>query len=193
MPTYQQNKKCEVCSNQIPDDFQTLLCMDCYKKIEKENEEKKQQLIEETVKSPTSAVNPEQVKDWKPVQGILDPNYQTNPEANDKEQVYANLAQFVASGKMLWYTSRGIYNYIKNYSMKKITEHSQFPKFIWRPTIVDVGCGSGVGSNILSQNSDMTWGIDKNQTSIQFAKECLERIKNSIYYSSQLTFDQIDI
>ena len=53
MPTYQQNKKCEICQNQIPDDFQTLLCMDCYKKIEKENEAKKEQLETVTVKEQT--------------------------------------------------------------------------------------------------------------------------------------------
>ena len=117
---YSLNKVCEICSNQIPDDFQTLLCLDCYAKIAKENEAKKAQLAEETAKAPDSAVNPEQVKDWKPVQGILDPNYKTNEQQEDKEQVYANLAQFVASNKMLWYTQRGIYNYIKNYCKKAI-------------------------------------------------------------------------
>jgi 2-polyprenyl-3-methyl-5-hydroxy-6-metoxy-1,4-benzoquinol methylase len=58
---------------------------------------------------------------------------------------------------------------------------------------VDVGCGCGAGANIMSQESDFVWGIDKNEMSIKFAKECFERIKNQIYYSSQVTFDCMDI
>ena len=193
METYKLNKKCEPCGSPIPDDFQTLLCMECYRKIENENEDKKKQAEAEQFSNPASPVHPDQVKDWVPVQGILDPNYQTNPQAEDKEQVYANLAQFVSSGKMLWYTQRGIYNYVKNYCIKKVMAHPQYPKYQWKPKIVDVGCGSGVGANILSQEADMVWGIDKNKSSVQFAKECLERVKNGIYYSSQLTFDQVDI
>ena len=153
------DKKCEVCSSQIPDDFQNLLCIECYSKQTAENEAKKQQLVEEVTKAPDSAVNPEQVKDWKPVQGILDPNYVTNPQMDDKDQILANLAQFIYShdpkkgkkGKLLWYPQRNMYNYIKNYCMKKALSHPQYPKYIWKPTIVDVGCGSGVGANILSQ------------------------------------------
>ena len=133
--------------------------------------------------------------------GIKDPDYKENPEADDKDQILANLAQFIYShepakgrtGKMLWYPQRNMYNFIRNYCMKKIMLHPQYPKYIWKPKIVDVGCGSGVGSNILSQEADFVWGIDKNDFSLEFAKECFTREKNGVYYSSQLTFDEFDI
>lgn len=133
--------------------------------------------------------------------GILDEKYKENPEAEDKDQVLANLAQFIYShdpnkgrtGKLLWYPTRNMYNYIRNYCMNKLREHPQYPKYIWKPNIVDVGCGSGVGSNVLSQEANMVWGIDKNPWSIEFAKEAFTREKNNYYYSTQLTYDVIDI
>ena len=137
--------------------------------------------------------------------GITDPNYKENPEADDKDQVLANLAQFVYThrdkshpkgakhGILLYYPPRNMYNFIKNYCMKQAMSHPQYPKYLWKPKIVDVGCGSGVGSNILSQEADMVWGIDKNEFSIEFAKEAFTREKNGEYYSGQETFDVIDI
>jgi 2-polyprenyl-3-methyl-5-hydroxy-6-metoxy-1,4-benzoquinol methylase len=86
-----------------------------------------------------------------------------------------------------------MYNFIRNYCLSKVTSHSQYPKYIWKPKIVDVGCGSGVGTNVLSQEADFVWGIDKNAWSIEFANEAFRREKNGIYYSSQETFDVIDI
>ena len=86
-----------------------------------------------------------------------------------------------------------MYNYVKNYCMKKAMSHPQYPKYLWKPKIVDVGCGSGVGANIMSQEADFVWGIDKNEMSIEFAQEAFTREKNGEYYSSQLTFDVIDL
>lgn len=77
--------------------------------------------------------------------------------------------------------------------MGKVLAHPQYPKYIWKPDIVDIGCGSGVGANVMSQEANFVWGIDKNGFSIEFAQECFTRNKNGIYYSSQLTFDQVDI
>lgn len=228
-------KKCERCGCGIPDDFQNLLCPDCYGKLEEENEKKKeldkQTMTEQALKNPDSPISTTRVEDVKPVEGIedasvepqdapdstikpelasivpdpkfgiKDPNYRENPEADDKDQILANLAQFIYSheptkgrtGKMLWYPQRNMYQFIRNYCMKKIMAHPQYPKYIWKPKIVDVGCGSGVGSNILSQEADFVWGIDKNEFSLEFAKECFTREKNGIYYSAQLTFDKFDI
>ena len=224
-------KKCEKCGKEIPSDYVNLLCADCYSIIEKEIELKKEQdkknMFESAVKNPDSAVNPEQVETKQPLEpsetpqnapseekvggvgnvipdpkfGIKDPNYRENPEVEDKEQILANLAQFIYSheptkgrtGKMLWHPQRNMYNFIRNYCMKKIMAHPQYPKYIWKPKIVDVGCGSGVGSNVLSQEADFVWGIDKNKFSLEFAKECFTREKNGIYYSSQVTFDEFDI
>lgn len=205
MPTFNENKKCQICQNPIPDDYVNLLCIPCYDKQTSEQELKKKQEEEDRIaqakKNPESAINPNQVQTRQAVQGILDPNYQTNPEADDKDQILANLAQFIYShdpkrgrkGKLLWYPQRNMYNFIKNYCMKRVMAHPQYPKHIWKPSIVDVGCGSGVGSNIMSQEADFVWGIDKNEWSIEFAKEAFERQKNGIYYSGQLTFDVFDI
>src|SRR3990167_5637620 len=179
----------------------------------------------EILKNPTSPTHPENLKDNVPVEtfseavkpsqesilpsledaGIKDETYTQNPEANDKDQILANLAQFIYThrdsdhpkgkkhGVLLYYPQRNMYNYIKNYCIKQATTHPQYPKYVWKPKIVDVGCGSGVGSNILSQEADFVWGIDKNEFSIEFAKEAFTREKNNIYYSSQLTFDVIDV
>lgn len=137
--------------------------------------------------------------------GIQDPAYKENSEQDDKDQVLANLAQFVYThrdkehprgrkhGILLYYPQRNMYNFLKNYMMQRAMSHPQYPKYIWKPKVVDVGCGSGVGSNILSLEADMVWGIDKNDFSLEFAKEAFTREKNGIYYSSQLTFDHFDI
>jgi len=86
-----------------------------------------------------------------------------------------------------------MYQFIKNYMMRRAVEHPQFPKYIWKPNVVDVGCGSGVGSNILSQEANFVWGIDKNEFSIEFAKEAFTREKNKVYYTPQISFDIVDI
>lgn len=137
--------------------------------------------------------------------GISDPNYKENPEADDKDQILANLAQFIYThrdsdhpkgrkqGIMLYYPQRNMYNFIRNYCMRRAVTHPQYPKFLWKPKIVDVGCGSGVGANIMSQEADFVWGIDKNEFSLEFAKECFTREKNGEYYSPQVTFDIFDL
>lgn len=126
------------------------------------------------------------------VNGITDPEYIENSEQEDKNQVATNWNQFLKSGKLLWHDQRNMYTFIKDYSVQKAIGHPQYPKFVWKPNIVDVGCGSGVGSNILSQEAHFVWGIDKNKLSIDFAKEAFTRVKNNIYYSSQVNFDQFD-
>jgi len=203
------NKQCEVCRAEIPEDFTNLLCLDCYDKQVKEIEEKRllqetniipadQGMNREEEKPITNTVDcqpfvaPREISNGYNVNGITDPNYKENPMAPDKEQWEANLTLFIKNDRLLWYPTRKMYTFIKNWCLDGITRHPQYPKFIWKPKIVDVGCGLGVGANVLSQEADFVWGIDKNEKSIKFAKEAFERIKNSIYYSSQLTFDNID-
>ena len=192
-------KKCEVCTRKIPDNFSNALCMECYNKQVKNIEVKKAQEAEERKKmgkeSPNDSKPPE-----KPVKsttgyikhGVTDPKYIENPE-KDLNQWEANIMQFERSGKLLWNETRSMYTYIKNYFMRKVLEHPQYPKFIWKPKVVDVGCGGGVGSNVLSIESDFVWGIDKNEPSIKFAKEAFTREKNGVYYSPQVSFDVVDI
>ena len=221
MSEFKMGKVCQICEAKIPDDFQNLLCLDCYGKIDQHNREAEEERVVEIKKNPDSGINPknlivnEPIKDIQkppeaqkqPIEnfsdnfGITDPNYKENSQQDDKDQILANIAQFVYThdpskgrkGKMLWYPTRNMYTYIKNRCIKYATEHPQYPKAIWKPKIVDVGCGCGVGSNVMSQEADFVWGIDKNEWSIEFAKECFTREKNGIYYNSQLTFDIIDI
>ena len=191
------SKKCERCNVDIPDDFQNLLCVSCYLKTEQEAEEDRKRIKDEEV------VKKEKLEkqfdlDTKPIKPISDleiknPDYKPNPEQEDKEQIYTNLNLFVKHGVLLWHPTRAMYNFIKNWCMTKVLSHPQYPKYIWKPKIVDVGCGSGTGSNILSQEADFVWGIDKNQLSVNFAKEAFTRVKNGIYYSSQISFDHVDI
>lgn len=177
-------KQCDVCGKEIPEDYGNLLCDEHYKLVE---EESKRLTEQEKVEKSKDIVEQPYNKN-----GITDPNYQENPEAEDKEQWAANVALFQRNGVLLWKNSRWMYEHIKNHMLQKTLAHTQYPKFIWRPSVVDVGCGTGVGANILSLEADFVWGIDKNERSVLFAKEW-ERVKNGIYYSSQLTFDNIDI
>lgn len=222
-------KVCERCGRKLPDDFTNLLCEEHYAALLKEQEERdkaaKEQRDAEILKNPDNPTHPDNLTETVPVSGeapeavqrptevvcdhsncgILDPNYKENPEADDKNQVLANIAQFIYThrdsdhpkgrkhGILLYYPQRNMYNFIKNYCIKQATSHPQYPKHLWKPKIVDVGCGSGVGSNILSQEADFVWGIDKNEWSIEFAKEAFTREKNGLYYSPQVTFDIIDI
>jgi len=180
-------KNCEVCNKEIPEEFENLLCLECYDKEIKENELRNKD--EEQLKSDHDAIN-----DF----GITDPAYKANPEMEDKEQWQSNILQFSETKILLWKATRLMYEFIKTYCLDKVTSHPQAgdpkkPKFIWKPNIVDVGCGMGVGSNVMSQEANFVWGIDKNKGSIQFAQQAFSRVKNGIYYSSQVTFDQIDI
>src|SRR3990167_7095610 len=202
-------KSCDICKKPIPDDFQNLLCWEHYNMVTKDNDRIKEIEEEErkstpippgvtkVVFNPTLPSKPLETPDLPQKtynkNGITDPNYQENPEKDDKEQWKANVIQFDKSGHFLWHPTREMYEFIKTAQLDKITQHPQYPKFIWKPKIVDVGCGTGAGSNVLSQEADFVWGIDKNEKSIRFAKEAFERVKNGIYYSSQVTFDQIDV
>jgi 2-polyprenyl-3-methyl-5-hydroxy-6-metoxy-1,4-benzoquinol methylase len=185
-------KNCERCNKEVPEDYVNLLCDDCYKWNEIENARLR------TLEPSTSTFTQESVKSVPVVKileetGVSEAGYKKNKEAEDKEQWSTNIALFQKNGVLLWKPTRRMYTLIKDRCIDKVTHHPQYPKFIWKPKIVDVGCGSGVGANVLSQEADMVWGIDKNQTSIRFAKEAFERVKNGIYYSGQLTFDYIDI
>jgi 2-polyprenyl-3-methyl-5-hydroxy-6-metoxy-1,4-benzoquinol methylase len=185
-------KNCERCNKEVPEDYVNLLCDDCYKWNEIENTRLKALEPSTSISTQENAKSVPVVKILEGT-GVSDIEYKKNKEAEDKEQWSANVALFQRNGVLLWKPTRRMYTFIKDRCIDRITRHPQYPKFIWKPKIVDVGCGSGVGSNVLSQEADMVWGIDKNQTSIRFAKEAFERVKNGIYYSGQLTFDYIDI
>ena len=192
-------RKCEVCLNKIPSDFANDLCMDCYDKQVKEIEQKKAEEEQErkdmgkesdTVLKLTEEPIKEQPEHKN---GITEPDYKENPEIEDSEQWKFNILQFEHGGDLLYQFTRSMYTFVKNYLIRTILDHPQYPKYIWKPTLVDVGSGSGVGTNIVSQECDFAWGIDKNLKSIQFAQKAFNREKNGRYYTTQVSFDHIDI
>ena len=189
-------KQCEVCEKEIPEDFQNFLCLEHYEAQEAENKLKFNMEEAEITEMGKDTSQPQK----EPVEvvletknGILDTNYQENPEKEDKEQWETNIALFRRNGKILWHPTRDMYEFVKNYCLERTKGHTQFSKHIWQPMVVDIGCGIGAGSNTLSQEASFVWGIDKNETSVRFAQEAFTRVKNGIYYSSQLTFDHVDI
>lgn len=192
-------KFCEICEIQIPLDYVNSLCDSCYKIVEEEKE--RHIALEQEEKQKSDNIPPPTEQPLKTSEscermasmGISDPNYKENPEAEDKEQWKANIKLFDRNGVLLWKPTRAMYEFIKTECLNWVTQHPQYPKFIWKPKIVDVGMGLGCGSNILSQEADFVWGIDKNTKSVMFAQQAFSRIKNGIYYSSQVTFDEIDI
>lgn len=188
-------KQCEICTKEIPEEYKNLLCDDCYKVMENENERRKS-LDEEMKNEPPRIITKADIaapatKQKDPI--IQDENYQENPEMEDKPQWEANFNLFKKHTQFIWHPTRDMYTFIKNQCLDRVVNHPQYPKFIWRPKIVDVGCGTGTGSNILSQEADFVWGIDKNEKSIEFAKQMFTRLKNGIYYSSEIKFDCLDI
>lgn len=100
--------------------------------------------------------------------------------------------RFKGTGFVMPEAQRKIYEGIKNYFIQDVKNYRGFPKTIHRPSVVDVGCGVGIGTNILSQEAQFAWGIDSNAESIKFANQCFARLQNNIYYTPQVTFDVID-
>lgn len=135
------------------------------------------------------------MKNGNPDKTITNPDYKEHEEIDYTHggQYRTNLRLFEKKGHPLWSPTKVMYEYLRDYCIDFVKNHPQYPKFNWKPKICDVGCGGGMGSNILSQEADFVWGIDKDEDSIKFAKAFFERHKNNIYYTPQLTFDVIDI
>lgn len=58
-------------------------------------------------------------------------------------------------------------------------------------TVIDVGCGLGIGANIISREARFTWGIDKDPKHIDFANQMFERKTASGL--GQLNFEVFDL
>lgn len=118
-----------------------------------------------------------------------------NPEKDYKSypQWLKNVQQFQKSGRILYGPTKNMYEFITNYCIDFTRNHPQYPDFIWKPKVADVGCGGGYGSNILSQEADFVWGVDASEQNIAFAREMFTRKKNGVYYSPQVSFDVINV
>lgn len=130
-----------------------------------------------------------------PDKSIKNPNYEEWPELDysHTSQYARNLQMFGKRGQVLYPPTKAMYEYIRDFCIDRVKNHPQYPKFNWKPKIVDVGCGGGFGSYIMSHEGDFVWGIDVDQESIRWAQTVFSRHKNGIYYSPQLSFDVIDV
>lgn len=123
----------------------------------------------------------------------LPPEYKERDPAPELDLISRLHGRFKGIGRVMPAPQRCIYENLKNQFLEDIKLVRGFPKIIHRPTVVDVGCGVGIGANILSQEAEFVWGIDSNKESIEFAKQMFTRNKNNIYYTPQITFDVIDV
>lgn len=122
----------------------------------------------------------------------LPENYVERPMAPELDLVSRMHGRFKGTGWVMPESQMNIYKNITKFFVEDIKGYRGFPKVIHRPTVVDVGCGVGIGTNILSQEAEFAWGIDTNAESIKFATQAFERLKNNIYYTPQVTFDVVD-
>lgn len=100
--------------------------------------------------------------------------------------------RFKGTGMAMPASQANIYKNITKFFVEDVKKYRGFPKQIHRPSVVDVGCGLGIGTNILSQEAQFAWGIDSNPESIKFATQLFERLSNNIYYTPQVTFDVVN-
>lgn len=174
METFILNKQCERCKTAIPDSYGNLLCITCYQAIEKGVEASKMPQVETLV--------------------VSDPHYHENEEADDIDMVGRLQTRFKTMGQVMPVEQRTLYTAIKNWLREEcVTKNIQFPKFIWKPTVCDIGCGLGIGANIISQEADYVLGIDKSEESVTYATQMFMREKNNIYWSPQIDFMTIDV
>ena len=129
-------------------------------------------------------------------ESIKKEGYVENPEYDytNEVQYRRNIDMFFKTRREVLYPpTRKMYEYIRDFCIDHVRNHPQYPKYNWKPKIIDVACGGGFGSYILSQEADFVWGIDKGVDNIAWCKSVFEKHKNGIYYSSQLTFEVIDV
>jgi 2-polyprenyl-3-methyl-5-hydroxy-6-metoxy-1,4-benzoquinol methylase len=71
------------------------------------------------------------------------------------------------------------------------TIYQEITKMITGLVVADIGCGTGIGTNILSQEARFVWGVDKDPKAIDFAKQMFER-KPSCGLG-QVSFEVLDL
>lgn len=123
----------------------------------------------------------------------LPQDYTQRPMAPELDLVSRIHGRFKSTGLVMPQAQRDIYENITKSMQEWAKKQRGYPKRILMPSVVDVGCGCGVGSNILSAGADFVWGIDSNKESIMYAGEMFERTKNHVYYTPQVTFDVVDV
>jgi len=170
-------KYCEKCKTQIPDDFQNDLCIAHYV------EQERASTI--PVSSGVTRVDPLLV---------LPPEYKENPQVEDIDMVSRAHGRFKGSGFVMPERQFKLYHKLKDWLREAIVMHNaQYPKFIWKPKVCDVGSGLGIGTNIISQEASYTLGLDKNAENVNWATQMFERTRNNVYYTSEVSFRVCDV
>ncbi len=119
--------------------------------------------------------------------------YVERPMAPELDLISRMHGRFKGMGIIMPEPQRKIYENITKVFLEDVKKWRGYPKTIHKPTVVDVGCGLGVGTNILSKEAQFAWGIDSNMESVSFARQLFERNPNNIYYTPQVSFDTIDV
>lgn len=101
--------------------------------------------------------------------------------------------RFKGTGHVMPASQANIYKNITQMFIEDVKKFRGYPKTIHKPSVVDVGCGLGIGSNYMSMEAQFVWGIDSNKESISYAQQMFERLPNNIYYTPQVTFDVVNI
>ena len=124
---------------------------------------------------------------------IKNPDYIERPEINELDLISRIHGRFKGTGLVMPEKQRKMYETITDRLAGDIGTNVHYPKFIYKKTVVDVGCGVGIGTNILGRETKFAWGIDLNTESIVYAKQMFERQPSNLYTSPQVSFDVIDI
>lgn len=123
----------------------------------------------------------------------LPDEYTERDAVSEIDMVSRMYDRFKNTGVVMPESQRKLYANISQQFVEDVKRWRGYPKQIHMPTVVDVGCGVGIGSNILSQEAQFVWGIDINEDSINLARQLFTRDQNHIYYTPQLTFDVVNI
>lgn len=176
-------KTCEVCSTEIPESFVNALCMPCYGLLGREQGVPLTSADKREIEGVVSQRN-----------GITDESYVENEEVDEIDLVSRSHGRFKGMGIVMPDAQRKIYEAIRDYCRNEfVTKHIQYPKFIWKPKVIDIGMGLGIGTNILSQEADYVLGTDKNEENVRWASQMFSRQKNNMYWSPQIDFMVSDV
>src|SRR3990167_8980212 len=107
--------------------------------------------------------------------------YIENEEKEEIDIFERSMNRYREKGIFLPQKQREMYEAIKN-------DIIVWEKLSLKRKVVDVGCGIGIGSNILSQESIFVWGIDKSEKNIEVARQLFARRR-----LPQVTFDIVDL
>src|SRR3990167_4489568 len=119
--------------------------------------------------------------------------YKEHDEVEELDLISRMHGRFKGTGLAMPAPQRALYEAVKERMLNDTHSGLHYPKFVYKPTVVDIGCGIGLGTSIMGQEAKFAWGIDKNEESVNFAKQLFQRLPNNVYTSPQISFDVVDV